>query len=244
MKKVQTQINKLETALQQARSVRGALFRLREILQPFGAEHLTYVMMLHPTAYKRGDQVASSTFPMDMWQFYWQSGGMLTDALMEVAPFMAGPTSINLEMVTEQYRTGSAPHKYFTAIVKNGWPLVMGYPIFMNDGTLGISGLGVVCSAQSRLKLREAEFYMQMGRVLQRCFRRYGYFRRYYDLTDKEVYVLEKMARGLTAAEIAEVLNLQTRTIEMRLQTARKKLRAMTTTEAVFKATAFSIIGL
>ncbi len=239
---MQMQIARLETALRESRSVRGALFRLRKILRPFGAEHLTYVQMLHPTAYKRGDLVASSTFPMELWDYYWQSGAMLTDALIEVAPFMAGPTSINLEMVAEQYRKGSAPHKYFSAIVGQGWPLVMGYPVFMDDGTYGIAGLGVVCSRQSCKKLREAEFYMQIARALQRGMRLNGHFRRYFDLSSKEVDVLERMARGRTAAEVAEVLGLTQRSIEMRLQSTRKKLRAQTTTEAVYKASAYSIL--
>ena len=239
---MQTYTRRLEKGLQASRTVRGALFRLREILRPFGAEHLTYVLMLHPTAYKRGDLVASSTFPMELWDFYWQSGATLTDALIEVAPVMAGETSINLEMVSEQYRKGSAPHKYFSAIVGQGWPLVMGYPIFMDDGTPGISGLGVVCSRSSRRKLRDADFYMQVGRALQRGLRRHGHYRRYYGLTSKEVDALEHMALGRTAAEAALVLGLTQRTIEMRLQTARKKLRALTTAEAVYKAAAFSIL--
>ncbi len=239
---MQTYINKVVEGVQESRSVRGALFRLLEILRPFGAEHLTYVLMLQPTAHKRGDLIASSTFPMALWQYYWQSGATLTDALIEVAPFMAGPTSINLEMVTEQYRKGSAPHKYFSALVGNGWPLVMGYPILMNDGTRGMSGLGVVCSRQSRKKLREADFYMEIGKVFQREMRQHGHFRRYHALTDKEIIVLEYMAKGRTAEEIALKLKLQKRTVEMRLQSARKKLRSLTTTEAVYKASAYSIL--
>ena len=235
-------LGRVQEDVRHSRSVRGALFRLREILRPYGAEHLTYVLMLSPSAYKRGDLIASSTFPMELWGYYWQSGATLTDALIEVAPFMAGPTSINLEKVVDHYRRGSASHKYFSALVAEGWPLVMGYPIFMEDGTYGISGLGVVCSRQSRKKLREAAFYMQVGQVLQREMRRGGHFRRYHALTSKEIEVLEHMARGGTAAEIADVLGLQQRTIEMRLQKARKKLRALTTTEAIFKATAYSIL--
>ncbi len=241
-KPLQALINRLEDDLQQARSVRGALFRLREILRPYGAEHLTYVFMLHPSSYKRGDQVASSTFPFDLWDYYWQSGATLTDALMEVAPYMAGPTSINLEMVVEQYRKGSASHKYFSAIVANGWPLVMGYPIIMNDGSHGISGLGVVCSRSSLRKLQDPEFYMELARCFQRGIKTHGQLSHYYALTAKEKLVLERMARGSTTQDVALELGLKQRTIEMRLQKARKKLRALTTTEAVYKATAYSII--
>jgi len=220
----------------------GALFCLREFLRPYGAEHLTYVLILHPSAYKRGDLMASSTFPMEMWDYYWQSGAMLTDALIEVAPFMAGPTSINLEMVSEQYRKGSALHKYFTALVTEGWPMVMGYPVLMGDGTYGIAGLGVVCSHHSLKKLREPELYLEAAKALQRCMRVNGHFRRYFALTDKEIDTLERMAKGSSAAETAEILGLKQRTIEMRLQSVRKKLRALTTAEAVFKATAYSIL--
>lgn len=47
---------------------------------------------------------------------------------------------------------------------------------------------------------------------------------------------------GKTAMDIADALTVTQRTVELRLQSLRKKLRARTTTEAVYKAICYGIL--
>jgi DNA-binding NarL/FixJ family response regulator len=55
-------------------------------------------------------------------------------------------------------------------------------------------------------------------------------------LNDREIKVLDLVARGKTSAEIASKLCLSKRTVDFHIDNARNKLRAATRTEAVVKA--------
>ncbi len=83
---------------------------------------------------------------------------------------------------------------------------------------------------------------MDIARQFHHGVKTEGLIAKYFNITDKEKFALEAMAVGKTTADIAVELGLKQRAIELRLQNARKKLRARTTTEAVYKASAYAII--
>jgi DNA-binding NarL/FixJ family response regulator len=63
------------------------------------------------------------------------------------------------------------------------------------------------------------------------------------DLSDREIETLTWVARGKTSAQIAEMLGLSKRTIDLHLDSARTKLGAATRTEAAIKAAVGRLIG-
>ena len=66
----------------------------------------------------------------------------------------------------------------------------------------------------------------------------------HFKITPKQLEALSWVSKGRTAAYLAEKLEISERSIEMRLQEARKKLYSKTTAEAVYKALAYGILPL
>jgi DNA-binding CsgD family transcriptional regulator len=240
--KMQSRLEQLESGLNQARSVRGALFALQQALAPHGGTHIAFVFMLHRKSYIRGDHVAAGTMPAEVTATYWSSGGTQTDPIVELVPVLEGPVSVDLDQLIDTPNTKYFGHPYLTAVVAAGYPALTVYPITMGDGTPGYGALTILGSREQRSRQLEPEFYTRLGRVFQRGIKTHGQLRHYFSLSPKECEALERMACGRTTHEIGLELGLKQRTIEIRLQNARKKLRAHTTTEAVYKASAYSVI--
>jgi DNA-binding NarL/FixJ family response regulator len=127
--------------------------------------------------------------------------------------------------------------------LQNGHRYLSAYP-FESDARIGRIILTVFSNQkQFDLKIDPAQF-IDIGRRLHRSFKNNGQLKDYFGIEEKEQLVLSRMADGKTAADIAQELDVTVRTIEMRLQNARKKLKARTTTEAVYKSVAYGILPI
>ena len=221
-------------------SIRGALFQLRDWLGAETSTHLAYTLLLHRNSHIRGDEVSAATLPGDITKHYWESGGTNTDPVVGLIPKISSPTLLDLGVVYENKNLIYHHNPYLGAIVDQGWQQLMIYPVIVNDGTSGFSALTLIGLPQSTLY--DDDFYMDIARQFHHSVKTEGLIAKYFNITDKEKFALEAMAVGKTTADIAVELGLKQRAIELRLQNARKKLRARTTTEAVYKASAYAII--
>ncbi len=235
-----TLLKEIDQKLAEAHSIRGAIFKLQALLGAHGGAHLAYTFLLHRNSYIRGDEVSATTMPDEVTKHYWKNGGTNTDPVVEIVPKMREPQLMNLVEIMQDKQRIYHTNQYLAAIIEQGWQEMVVYPIFPEVGTSFYSAFTIL-GVPDKQKYTE-QFYMQVGQVFHHSLKKYGLFRTYFKITDKEKIVLEGMAIGKTTADIASELGLKQRTIELRLQNARKKLRARTTTEAVYKATAYSII--
>ncbi len=233
-------LKSIELKLAEARSIRGAIFRLQALLGAHGGAHLAYTFLLHRNSYIRGDEVSATTMPEEVTKHYWQNGGTNTDPVVEIVPKMHAPQMMDLVDIVEDKQRIYHNNQYLTAIIEQGWQKLMVYPIFPEVGASYYSAFTILGLPDE--PKRTEQFYMEVGRLFHRSLKKYGLFRAYFKITSKEKKVLEYMAVGKTTLDIASELGLKQRSIELRLQNARKKLRARTTTEAVYKAAAYSII--
>lgn len=233
-------LESIEPALAEANSIRGAMFRLQALLGKHGGAHLAYTFLLHRNSYIRGDEVSATTMPHEVTKYYWQNGGTNTDPVVEIVPKMRAPQAMDLTDVVSNKNRIYHSNQYLNAIIKQGWQKMMVYPIFPNVGSVYYSAFTILGFPDAP-KYND-QFYMEVARLFHQSLNKYNLFGKYFKITKKEKIVLEDMALGKSAADIAMALGLKQRAIELRLQNARKKLRARTTTEAVYKASVYSII--
>lgn len=229
-----------EKDIAKANSLRGALFRLQALLGEAATAHLAYTFLLHRNSHIRGDEISSTTMPDTVTRHYWGSGGTNTDPVVEVVPKILAPMAMDLVGVHSDKNLIYYNNPYLGAIIENGWENMMIYPIIPDDGTSGYSALTLL-GAPDRPVYGD-QFYLDLGRRFHHIIKKHGLLSTYFHITAKEREVLEYMATGKTTSDIANQLGLKQRAIELRLQNARKKLRARTTTEAVYKAAEYSIV--
>jgi len=115
----------------------------------------------------------------------------------------------------------------FLGAVKNGY----GFLIMFQDNKTGAPKLDV-----NQLKA--------FGPLYHHSMIKYKQMARHFKLTNKQSEALASAAKGRTAGYLATQIGLTERTIELRLQQARKKLHAKTTAEAVYKALTYGILPL
>lgn len=65
---------------------------------------------------------------------------------------------------------------------------------------------------------------------------------RHPQLSKREIEVLQWIAAGKTYGDVGEILSISDRTVEVHLRSAREKLRALTTTQAVARAIKYGFI--
>ena len=89
----------------------------------------------------------------------------------------------------------------------------------------------------------DLEYLQTMANLFHESLKKSGLMATTFNLSEKEIASLRLMSTGKTAFDIASLSDVTVRTIELRLASARKKLHAKTTTEAVYKAASYGILG-
>ena len=221
-------------------SLRGALFALREEHPPFLDAHLGFEHVIGGNRHVRGDLINPTTLPASFGPLYAEGGGAAFDPVVQMATSGVDHTVIDL---MELLSTGPDQFR------RNG---------FLNAMVeIGCIRLTSVClprgEAVGRIVLsvmegqgappRSVDALRATLRQMLACFRIHGHIARYFDLKPQELNTLQAVAFGQSAQDIATRDEVSVRSIEFRLQRVRKKLRAMTTAEAVFKASAYGLIG-
>jgi len=230
----------IDVQVAKANSLRGALFRLQKVLGNKICAQIAYTFLLHRNSYIRGDEVSGTTMPESVTQYYWMNGGTNTDPVVETIPKLRMPMYMNLYDYYTNKSTIYYNNSYLLAIHDEGWESMMICPVISNDGAAGFSAITLLGVPST--PFYDREFYMNFPRRFHQALKSNGLLQQYFKITDREKLVLECMAVGKTTADIALEVGRKQRAIELRLQNARKKLRARTTTEAVYKAAAYSII--
>jgi DNA-binding CsgD family transcriptional regulator len=234
-------LKRIEDQLAKAGSLHEGLNLLKDYLKPKGVAELTYGFMLHAKSHLRGDYLLYTTFPKAIRLVGMQDGGAITYRFGDLTPKMSEPLFFDMKDTVEGrgplysfnktfkmiYETGYR-HAWiipFLREVKNGY----GFLIMFQDNKVGAPKLDV-----NQLK----EFGPLYHNTMIRCKQMAKQFK----LTSKQTEALASAAKGSTAGDFATGLGLSERCIELRLQEARKKLRARTTTEAAYKALAYGIL--
>ncbi len=238
----ETDFNSVKSAIINANSVRGALFALKTRLAAFGGCHLAYEYMIYPNAYVRGDLINMTTLPPSIPELYMRSGGTNADPIIENIAGIKTPMHIDIKKLTLTKNSRFYKNKFYLSLLKMGCTNVAAYP-FLDGDEKGHGVFSIFADKKLAEQLASPEYYTNFGLRLHQSLKKHGQIARFFNINDNEVFVLGKMAAGKSAADIAQILGVTTRTIELRLQSVRKKLHARTTTEAVYKAVIYGAIN-
>lgn len=221
-------------------SLRGALFALSAAYPPFRDTHLGFEHVIGGNRHVRGDLINPTTLPASFGALYAEGGGAAFDPVVQMATSGSDHTVIDLmELLStgpDQFRRNS----FLSAMVEIGCVRLTSVCLPRGE-TVGRIVLTVMEGQGA--PPRSADAIRAVLRQMIACFRIHGHIARYFDLKPPELSTLQAVAFGQSAQDIATRDELSVRSIEFRLQRARKKLRAMTTAEAVFKASAYGLIG-
>lgn len=234
-------LNDLKNEIGRTSSIRGALFVLKEKFQGVNGCDVAYEYMMKDTSYVRGDLVSVTTLSSKFTDLYLPCGGPNSDPVLEHATADSRPFCVSLKKLFTEKNTKYSGNKFYGALLENGCDYFAASP-FKDDVGIGFGVFTIFATAAHINTERPPEYFHDVGLQFHKILKAKGQLARHFDLQDKERFVLAKMADGKIAADIAQELGITVRSIEMRLQSARKKLHARTTTEAVYKATAYSIL--
>lgn len=231
----------LNDVIARTNSLRGALFALRTDYPPFRDTHLGFEHVIGGNRHVRGDLINPTTLPASFGALYAEGGGAAFDPVMQLATSGADHTVLDLmELLStgpDQFRRNS----FLNAMVEIGCVRLTSVCLPRGE-TVGRIVLTVMEGQDA--PPRPAEAIRDILRQMIVCFRIHGHIARYFDVKPVELSTLQAVAFGQSAQDIAARDGVSVRSIEFRLQRARKKLRAMTTAEAVFKASAYGLIGM
>ncbi|MCC5964280.1 MAG: LuxR family transcriptional regulator [Rhodobacteraceae bacterium] len=216
----------------------GITARMRKICADLGVEYACYAS----NTTINGELVGLTTYP-EGWRAHYLSQGhhmrdpTLTRAVHAVAP-VDWSRLRNMDGYAEVFRDASD-----FAIPQTG----LSVPIRGAFGDRGVLTLARRCSdvewaAQKReimqqVQLMAAQLHddvLRSGQVLQRI--------RQPTLSDREKEILQWTAAGKSQQDIADILNLSSRTVEVHLRSARAKLGALNTAQAVGRAIGLRVI--
>lgn len=225
-----------------AATLSEALEILRTHLDKFGIRDLAYGYMVEEQSHVRHDVVMIATIPAEVMRVYYKHGAFDFDPVADQVGDSNQPFCVDLKSLYQ----GREAAKFrgnvtMRAFLDRGYRFFWSFP-FVDMELLGFGALTMhlkpdmdanSCDLQ-RLNAISNEFHQ----LVKSC----GLLAKSFDLTELEATTLQSTMRGHTASKIAEFESVSTRTVEHRLQSAREKLRAKTTAEAVFKAIAYGII--
>ncbi|MCF6220340.1 MAG: LuxR C-terminal-related transcriptional regulator [Robiginitomaculum sp.] len=233
----------LSEALSKTDFIHEGLNVLQKHLTSYGVSVLAYGFQLHTKSYLRSDFVLYTTFSKSIRRTGKQDGGSITYRFGDLLETLTQPMFFDMEIVLsgrgplfsinksfqEVYDAG---HRYawlipFLGEVENGHGLLVAF----QDHREGAPKLDV-----NKIK--------HFGPLFHKAMIKHKQMARHFKLTKKQSETLASAAKGITAAEFAEQIGMSERAVELRLQQARKKLRAKTTAEAVYKAIAYGILPL
>lgn len=216
-----------------------SLIQFRDSNDQFQGHDVSFTYMLRRASYKQGDMIHVTTLPIQDGDLYLSEGGLNSDLVMENTANHMHPFHIDLRDICFDTKNKYFKNRLLLHFINMGLTYLAGFP-FLDPQGLGYGVLTVYdnrpsydvdCSAISSAC---QNFHMQMKALNQ--------YQNYFGLTDKECLALNHMSSGCIAEDIAIKEKVGRRTIELRLENARTKLRARTTTEAVFKAASYGIV--
>lgn len=230
----------IEDALCQANSLRGALFILKNNVPEFMGCNIGYEYFVREHSYMRGDVIVQTTLPHSVTEQYAPSGGQNADPIIENISKLKDRYTVDLSKIINGKRS-KYKNKFFTALSTAGVKSMTVYAILPHH-SYGFGGLTILEEKSAASLVHPPQRFAEIGFYFHTLMKRHGQLQRYVGINEKEQAVLERMADGKTAQDVAHEFSVTPRTIEMRLQSARQKLKSRTTTEAVFKSVCYGIL--
>jgi DNA-binding CsgD family transcriptional regulator len=214
---------------------------LKSNLKSQGVRDIVYTFMLYEKSYVRGDYMLHGTFPPEIRQLYEQSGGGAAFRFGEILAQISAPLFFDIKALLDikspmHSYNSCAPHIY-----ERGYHTAWIIP-FSKEDIGGYGFLMLFQDSRSGAPVMDIKQLAKYAPLYHKSMKQHKQMAGYYGLTQKQCEALAGMAKGQTAGDIADHLGLTERSVELRLQEARKKLRARTTTEAAYKALAYGIL--
>jgi len=236
-------LNQIECELSKADTMHEGLNLLKTYLKPEGVNELAYGFMLHAKSHLRSDYLLYTTFPKTIRQASVHDGGAITYRFAEVTPKMSEPMFFDMKDVVEGRGPLFSFNKTFKMIYATGYRYAWIIP-FLTEVKNGHGFLIVFQDNKAGAPKLDVNRIKAFGPLYHHTMVKYKQMARVFKLTQKQTEALANAAKGRTASYLATQLGLSERSVELRLQGARKKLRAKTTAEAVYKALAYGILPL
>lgn len=230
----------IDDALIAANSLRGALFCLKNHVPEFMGYNIGYEYFVREHSYMRGDVIVQTTLPHNVMEKYGESGGQNADPVIEKIAKLEDKYTIDLTKLVKG-RPSKYKTKFFTTLSKTGVKTITAYA-FLSPNSHGFGAITLMEEEKNASFVFPPERFAQIGFYFHSLMKHNGQLMRHLQITEKEQTVLDRMADGKTAQDVAQESGVTPRTIEMRLQSARRKLKSRTTTEAVFKSVCYGIL--
>ena len=229
--------------IHQSNSVRGALYRMKDNFEVFGGCDLAYEYFMWPWSYIRGDLLNATTLSKSVSDLYSASGGTNTDPIIDQVAKGPSFVEVRLHEVLSDASSKYFANPFFQALADKGCRTLAATCLPPSE-TIGHGAFTIFETREQeerRLPLHDMQvFVLEWHRELVRTGRLGAHF----GVTPVEAAALEAVAAGRTAADMAERENVTVRTMEMRLQGARRKLNVRNSSEAVYKAVAHGLLPL
>jgi len=234
----------LPDALEEADGLTSALVRLRDHLEPHGVRDVVYGYILQNRSHVRHDRVFAFTLPDELMAVYYAGGGFDKDPVASDIGDMTTPILTHLKDVKALNTNGASGNFQFASDAVNlGYTTTLTCPVGDTE-RLGMGSMTFYQEDRDKAPLMDNDFLMQVARKFHHSVKLNGQLGDYFGLTPKEKETLYWSALGRTGDDMAKLAGVSTRSIELRLQSARQKLRANNTTEAVYRGVAHGILPL
>ena len=227
--------------LERAGNMIDGLYIVKDFLQPYGVGDLLYGYMLHAKSHVRNEQILISTFPKTIRKMFVKDGGTISFRFGDMLPTMKKPIFYDLDAALQPKNPLFSFNKSSKRTVMYGYHQAWIVP-FLTKGLCGFGFLMLYQNPEKNAVKIDVDLLEQFGFVYHMSMRMHKQMANHFGLSQKQRIVLAGAAKGHTASDIATQLDLSERTIELRLQEARKKLKARTTAEAVYKALAYLVL--
>ena len=233
----------LENDLRKCRSFQAGLDTFYRHTEKFGVRDIVYGFMATPNAYVRHAHVMATTLPDRLMEIYFDDGGVNRDPVAENAGAMTVPLFFDLKGLSEHGSNDKfAQGRYIRALLDDGYTSFWSIP-FSDLEEHGVGAITFFQEARSARPAIDPHILKQYALLFHRTMKDHGHLAGLLGLSEKEKNCLLNMAAGASAAEIAELHNVTPRTVENWIQSARRKMKSKTSSEATHKATCFGVLN-
>lgn len=232
-------INTLPEDVYQSKTMVKALYKLREFLAPYGVRSIIYAQMLHEKSFIRDDIIVIGTFSKHTRELYAKCGKASAYLFGDIWPGLKGPIKFLLDE-TKLYGQGN---ECINSLIADKYNELHVFPI-IHPEMVGFGGIILYQEHRKPVPKIDSAAIQGLETELYLYFKHSGKIRDLYQLSEKETATLSLISQGKTASDIASTFQIANRTVETRLANARKKLKAHTSSEAVYKALAYGILPI
>ncbi|MEM7492146.1 MAG: LuxR C-terminal-related transcriptional regulator [Pseudomonadota bacterium] len=203
-----------------------------------------YGYMLETKGYIRHDVCIEVTFPPEIMALYAKGGGLTNDpvpARVSSSPSVDQYDFYDFrELAKEEKGRMLAHNPFITGLVEAGYTTAWTYPLNSVEKT-GYAAMTLYQDVDGR-PIIDPKALKAYTHKFHQIVMEEGFLGSLFDIGPKDIRTLRMTAAGKTAADIADLEGISSRTIELRLKSAREALKARSTAEAVFKASSYGLL--